>query len=55
MQKRILGPEHPNTLTSMNSLGKTYYEQGKLSEEEEVKAMDVQSRTVGAEHPRTLG
>lgn len=43
IQKRTLGSEHPNTLTSMNSLGKTYHEQGKLSEAEElqVKALDV--------------
>ena len=30
--KRILGDEHPATLTSMNSLAQTYWAQGKTAE-----------------------
>ena len=54
--KRILGEEHPDTLTSMANLASTYRNQGrwKEAEELEVQVMDVRKRVLGEEHPDTL-
>ena len=55
-RKRVLGEEHPDTLTSMNNLAYTWKEQGR--DEEAIKLMTecVQLRTqiLGAGHPFTL-
>jgi tetratricopeptide (TPR) repeat protein len=54
--RRVLGPEHPDTLASMHNLASTLYGQGdlagarKLQEEELV----ICRRVVGPEHPYTL-
>ncbi|KAF1813825.1 hypothetical protein P152DRAFT_394012, partial [Eremomyces bilateralis CBS 781.70] len=54
--KRVLGAEHPHTLTSMNNLASTYWNQGRWKEAEELEAqmMDTSKRVLGAEHPGTL-
>src|SRR4051812_2272258 len=55
-RKRVLGQEHPSTLTSMANLASTYRNQGRWKEAEEldVKAMETRKRVLGQEHPDTL-
>src|SRR5947209_9500053 len=36
-RKRILGPEHPDTLSSMDNLALTYWNQGRWEEVEELE------------------
>ncbi|KAL8777872.1 MAG: hypothetical protein Q9194_002319, partial [Teloschistes cf. exilis] len=54
--KRVLGEEHPDTLTNMNNLALTYRNQGRWKEAEELQAqaMDTTKRVLGEEHPHTL-
>jgi DNA repair protein RadC len=51
--KRVLGQEHPSTLTSMNNLASTYQNQGRWKEAEdlEVLVMETRKRVLGQEHP----
>ncbi|KAF2834152.1 kinesin light chain 3 [Patellaria atrata CBS 101060] len=55
-RKRVLGDEHPDTLTSMANLASTYRNQGrwKEAEELEVQVMETSKRVLGDEHPNTL-
>jgi hypothetical protein len=55
-RKRVLGVEHPSTLTSMANLASTYSGQGrwKEAEELEVQVMETKKRVLGVEHPSTL-
>ncbi|KAI0388377.1 hypothetical protein F5Y17DRAFT_225994, partial [Xylariaceae sp. FL0594] len=55
-RKRVLGAEHPSTLTSMANLASTYSNQGpwKEAEELDVQVMETTKRVLGAEHPDTL-
>jgi tetratricopeptide (TPR) repeat protein len=54
--KRVLGEEHPSTLTSMANLASTYWNQGRWKEAEElgVQVMQTMKRVLGNEHPDTL-
>jgi hypothetical protein len=54
--KRVLGQEHPETLSSMNNLASTYWDQGRWKEAEElgVQVMETRKRVLGQEHPDTL-
>jgi hypothetical protein len=54
--KTVLGPEHPDTLTSMNNLALTYGNQGRLGEAEKlfVQVMETSKTVLGPEHPDTL-
>jgi tetratricopeptide (TPR) repeat protein len=54
--KRVLGEEHPQTLTSMGNLASTYTNQGrwKEAEELEVQVLETKKRVLGEEHPETL-
>ena len=56
MRKKLLGAEHPDTLSSMGDLAVTYRYQGKWIEAEQlqVQVMDMSKRLLGAEHPDTL-
>ena len=56
MRKKLLGANHPDTLTSMGSLARTYYHQGKLNEAEklEVQILQMRKKLLGAEHPDVL-
>ncbi|KAI9764071.1 MAG: hypothetical protein M1840_008875 [Geoglossum simile] len=56
MFKRVLGEEHPSTLTSMANLASTYRNQGrwKEAEELEVQVIETRKRVLGEEHPDTL-
>jgi hypothetical protein len=53
---RVLGDEHPDTLTSMANLASTYTNQGRWKEAEElfVQVMETRKRVLGEEHPDTL-
>jgi tetratricopeptide (TPR) repeat protein len=55
-KKRVLGQEHPSTLTSMAHLASTYTNQGRWKEAEELKVqvMTTKKRVLGQEHPSTL-
>jgi tetratricopeptide (TPR) repeat protein len=55
-KNRVLGAEHPDTLTSMAYLALTYRNQGrwKEAEELEVQVMEMTKRVLGEEHPFTL-
>jgi len=50
------GPEHPNSLASMNNLAMTYSNQGKYEEaaQLQLKVLDLYKRALGPEHPDTL-
>ena len=54
--KKVLGEEHPGTLTSIANLVSTYRNQGRWKEAEllEVQVMEMKKRAVGDEHPDTL-
>ncbi|PVH68835.1 TPR-like protein [Cadophora sp. DSE1049] len=55
-RKRVLGPEHPDTLSSTANLASTYSNQGrwKEAEELEVQIMETFIRELGRQHPSTL-
>ncbi|MBE3045205.1 tetratricopeptide repeat protein, partial [Candidatus Bathyarchaeota archaeon] len=52
----LLGPEHPDTLSSMANLASTYRNQGRWEEAEnlEVQVMETRKTKLGADHPSTL-
>ena len=52
----ILGSENPETLSTMNELSWTLFQQGHLSEAERLqrKVLDIQRRVLGPEHLDTL-
>ncbi|KAH7110139.1 kinesin light chain 3 [Dendryphion nanum] len=54
--KRILGDEHPDTLTSMANLALTFWNQGRWKDAEELEAQIIETRkkVLGDEHPNTL-
>ena len=56
MSKKLLGVEHPNTLTSIESLASTYSNQGRWNEAEQlnVQVMDMRKKLLSAEHSDTL-
>ena len=55
-KKTVLGPEHPDTLTSMHNLASTYRDQGRWTEAEKlfVQVMETEKTVLGPEHPDTL-
>ena len=54
--KRILGPEHPNTLTSINNLAHCLGQLGRTGEALPLhrQAVETYKRILGPEHPNTL-
>ncbi len=54
-RRRILGDEHPDTLTSMSNLATTLSEQGDLAGawEIEERVLETRRRVLGSEHPDT--
>ncbi len=54
--RRVLGQEHPDTLSSINNTGMLLRAQGKLAEAEPYlkEALDKRRRVLGEEHPETL-
>ena len=56
MRKKLLGTEHPDTLTSMANLARTYRNQGRWNKAEEldIQVLDKRKKLLGAENPYTL-
>jgi tetratricopeptide (TPR) repeat protein len=54
--RKVLGPEHPDTLSSMNYLGSVLDNQGKYDEAERMHrlVLDIRQKVLGPEHPYTL-
>jgi hypothetical protein len=52
-QRRVLGPDHPDTLYSMSNLASVYRRQGKYAQAEALhsQTLEVRRRVLGAEHP----
>ena len=56
VNERVLGPEHPDTLTSVNNLAALYLVQGRYGEAEPLykRVIEASERVLGKEHPHTL-
>jgi len=56
IQRRVLGPEHPSTLGTMQSLSDIYLHQGRYAEAETMlrDTLDTRRRILGPDHPDTL-
>ncbi|HEY6339190.1 MAG TPA: serine/threonine-protein kinase [Candidatus Sulfotelmatobacter sp.] len=56
LRRRLLGPEHPDTLRSMNRLANVYDDQGKYAQAEALdsQTLEIQRRLLGPDHPDTL-
>jgi hypothetical protein len=56
VKRRVLGPEHPDTLEAMHNLGCPLSGQGKHAEAEQMfrEVLGVRRRVLGVEHPHTL-
>jgi tetratricopeptide (TPR) repeat protein len=54
--EKALGPEHPDTLTSISNLGSVLTDQGKYEEAEAMhrRALQGYEKVLGPEHPNTL-
>jgi len=54
--ERMLGPEHPTTLSAINNLGLLYTNQGRLKDAEMMynRALADREKALGPEHPTTL-
>jgi tetratricopeptide (TPR) repeat protein len=52
----VLGPEHPDTLYSMNNLAEAYCSHGKYAQAEALQSqtLEIRRRVLGPEHPSTL-
>lgn len=55
-RERVLGPEHHETMTSVNNLAVVYFELGRIKESETLRRRDleVSIRTLGEEHPDSI-
>lgn len=55
-QERELGPDHPNTLTSVNNLANVLESQGRYKEAEELyrRASEGRESVLGPDHPDTI-
>jgi eukaryotic-like serine/threonine-protein kinase len=56
IKRRVLGPEHRNTLNSMNNLAIVYWCEGKYPQAEALfsQTIEISRRVLGPEHPYTL-
>ena len=55
-RRRVLGEDHPDTLSSMNSLANVYDNQGRYEEAEALhrQTLETRRRVLGEDHPNTL-
>jgi tetratricopeptide (TPR) repeat protein len=53
--EQVLGPEHPDTATSLNNLAELYWEQGQYEQAEPLlkRALAIREQVLGPEHPDT--
>jgi eukaryotic-like serine/threonine-protein kinase len=56
LRRRVLGPEHRNTLGSMHNLALVYQHAGKYAKAENLdnQILEIQRQTLGPEHPDTV-
>jgi len=56
IRQRVLGPEHPETLSSTSNLAKVLFDEGHYMEAEKLQreTLDVEKRVLGPEHRNTL-
>jgi hypothetical protein len=56
MSKRVLGDEHPDTITRKANLASTYSDQGRWDEAEMLKleVLETSKHVLGDEHPDTI-
>jgi serine/threonine protein kinase len=56
IRRRVLGPEHPDTLNSMNDLAEALRNEGHYAEAEKLQreTLDIRRRVLGPEDPDTL-
>ncbi|KAE8357567.1 hypothetical protein BDV27DRAFT_164399 [Aspergillus caelatus] len=54
--KRVLGPKHPDTLSSVNNLALIYRNQGQWNKAERlaIQVIELRKQVLGPEHPDTL-
>ncbi|CUS11370.1 unnamed protein product, partial [Tuber aestivum] len=54
-RETVLGPDHPDTLTSLNNLAITLQTQGKYDESEALhrRALQRRRKVLGSDHPHT--
>jgi nephrocystin-3 len=55
-RERLLGPEHPDTLTTVGNLGTLYWAKGNYEQAEAFynRCLEARERLLGPEHPDTL-
>ena len=55
-RRRVLGPEHPDTLASSNNLALLVQQRGRLDEAESLlrQCLEIKRRVLGSEHTETL-
>lgn len=56
IRRRVLGPNHPDTLASMNSLALLIYREGRVAEAETLQrdVLETERRVLGSKDPRTI-
>jgi eukaryotic-like serine/threonine-protein kinase len=56
IQRRMLGPEHPDTVKSTQNLASVLYEEGRFAEAEKLdrETLNIRRRVLGPEHQDTL-
>jgi serine/threonine protein kinase len=56
LRRRVLGPEHPDTLKSMSDLAIVYVDEGRYGQGEALhsQTLEIRRRVLGPEHPDTL-
>jgi tetratricopeptide (TPR) repeat protein len=56
LREKVLGPEHPDTLASINNLAGSLYQQRRFAEAEAIdrQTLQLKEKILGPEHPDTL-
>ena len=56
IHEKILGPEHPDTATSLNNLAGLYHAEGQYARARPLfeRALTIKEKVLGPEHPDTL-
>ncbi|PVF91572.1 hypothetical protein CPB86DRAFT_719174 [Serendipita vermifera] len=56
VEKEILGPRHPDTVTTMHNLAFTLRDRGQLEEAEKMQreVLEVEKEILGPRHPDTV-
>lgn len=55
IREKTVGPEHPDTISSLNNLGELYESQGQYREAETIlrRALEMSQKALGPDHPGT--